>query len=361
MVDNYTHIFFTLSHGNKVFQLKLPMKKRVSILREEGYNLFYPLQGKIVLLYRGRDIAPFDDMTIGYFFKGISRVNIIVQDKAMSVIDTIDKDFINKSHIRSQSQGVNQTMVIESRMKLTSENKTEDIKMNCSQDLIQREREQHENSQINMTSLIHQDPNTSLTSMFNQRMICFDCKKSFIYFFCRQCNNFICKPCKERMQLAHFNHEVVRVLAEDIPKAVNTYLTTLSNELKKSKKEYDVFDKQFTTIRDLDKWELEIKGKIDLIEELAQDIIIDAKQPNYDIEREVRDIRDSMSTIIENSSPSSIDLFDKLNQVDKYVGTVLKKATDFVMIQNKKKKIDQMVQPINAELDHIIKQLQIEP
>lgn len=353
MVDNYTQIFFTMSYHSKQFQLKLPMDKRVSKLREEAYNLFYPLQGKIMLLYRSKDIAPFDDMTIGKFFKGISKVNIIVQDNTLSLADSIDKD-INKQ------TGLNQTMVVDSKMKFNGTIETGDNIINQSQEIDKSQMinpQENDTSQMYMTSLIPQDPNQKITSLLHQRMICFDCKKAFIYFFCRECNNFICKPCKERMKLAHFNHEVVRVLAEDIPKAVNTYINNLSSELKKSKKEFDLFDKQLTTIRDLDKWEIEIKGKIDLIEEIAQDIIAGTKQPNYDIDREVKDIRDSMSETIENGCSSSIDLFDKLNQVDKYSGTVLKKANDFVSVQNKKKKIDQMIQPINVELDRILKQL----
>ena len=65
-------------------------------------------------------------------------------------------------------------------------------------------------------------------------MMCVDCKNTFIYYYCRNCNCFLCRNCKERYDSFHFNHKSCIINPENLTECMRLYIKI---EMKKWEKE----------------------------------------------------------------------------------------------------------------------------
>jgi len=77
----------------------------------------------------------------------------------------------------------------------------------------------------------HKNSNSEITTSSEPKIfyeICLECSKENVNFYCRNCNNFICKNCYKKN---HLNHKIIIIEKGNINQALLKYQKNLINEL----------------------------------------------------------------------------------------------------------------------------------
>ena len=153
-----------LTYNGKNETISIDNRENISSIKEKIYIIFYPIQGKFQLLYKNKDISPFEDIPLYKYFKNLMKVSIIIQPTTLTSTQNILSKNINNSF---NSSFQDMTIIDKNEASLGIVNQS-----------------QISNGQ---NPLIEKD-----------RMFCNDCHNKLINYFCRNCNIFICKYCSEK-------------------------------------------------------------------------------------------------------------------------------------------------------------------
>ena len=218
--EAYTKFNLTLIYNNKNTTVKVNNNKPIVYIREIAYNIFYPINGKIQLIYRNKDLTPFEQIPIIQYFKNLNKATIIIKP-------------LNEIYLES---------------KITDLDKS--------------------NSKVNETEII------DIEKTDKNRMMCVDCKNTFIYYYCRNCNCFLCRNCKERYDSFHFNHKSCIINPENLTECMRLYIKNLHEEMAVLKRDFDRFEKENKNIvlRDTEEWKEETLSKLNSLTEFTQKI-----------------------------------------------------------------------------------------
>ena len=76
--DKCSKLEVTLTFNGKTEIIFVDNKKNISALKDMVYNIFYPIQGKFQLIYKLKDISPFEDIPLYKYFKNLMKISITV-------------------------------------------------------------------------------------------------------------------------------------------------------------------------------------------------------------------------------------------------------------------------------------------
>ena len=207
--DKCSKLEIALTYNGKTETISIDNKENISAIKEKIYIIFYPIQGKFQLLYKNKDISPFEDIPLYKYFKNLMKVSITVEPTTLTATQNILSKNINNSF---NSSFQDMTIIDKNDASLGNANQ----------------------SQINNAEnpLIEKD-----------RMLCNDCHNKLINYFCRNCNSFICKMCSEKYSSPHRTHSKVIIDVSQIEKSAKNYKDILSKECFMSGKKFEEYNR----------------------------------------------------------------------------------------------------------------------
>ena len=317
-----------LTYSGKTETLYLDNKKTISDLLENVYNIFYPIQGKLQLLFRNKDISPFEDIPLYKYFKNLMKVSIIIKPF------TYDTKTLKNSG----------SAFLNSILDITALDKTE-ISGYVNQ------------SQMN-NSFIEKD-----------KLICNDCHKNLLNSFCRNCNLFLCKECVEKYSSPHREHLIISVKKSQISKSANNYKLLINKECYSTEKKFDEYkinnDKLIEETKDKNKefgkWVNEIKTKIETITSSVEKN--EEKDTNYDttlknMENDYEFNLKRLNKISEEKKEGGIkEIFQEMFEIDDNIKKISSNLDQCLDNLECSKNNDKILKDLNNDLDKIISKL----
>ena len=76
--DKCSKLEVVLTLNNKTETIFIDNKENISTIRDMVYNIFYPIQGRFQLIYKLKDISPFEDIPLYKYFKNLMKISITV-------------------------------------------------------------------------------------------------------------------------------------------------------------------------------------------------------------------------------------------------------------------------------------------
>ena len=309
--EAYTKFNLTLIYNNTNITVKVNNNKPIVSIREIAYNIFYPINGKIQLIYRNKDLTPFEQIPIIQYFKNLNKATIIIKP-------------LNEIYLES---------------KITDLDKS--------------------NSKVNETEII------DIEKTDKNRMMCVDCKNTFIYYYCRNCNCFLCRNCKERYDSFHFNHKSCIINPENLTECMRLYIKNLNEEMGILKRNFERFEKENKNIilRNTEEWKEETLFKINSLTEFTQKIEEETRKggeaikENFDAKEVVNNMYNQLLNTNPEKSKNIEKTFNSLKKIDDEIKNISKKIEECINLESQKTKVDKIFTPLNSKLDEIIKKL----
>ena len=309
--ESYTKFNLTLIYNNINSTVKVNNNKPIVYIREIAYNIFYPINGKIQLIYRNKDLTPFEQIPIIQYFKNLNKATIIIKP-----LNEINLE-VNLSNLDKSNLKTNETEIID--IEKTDKN----------------------------------------------RMMCVDCKNTFIYYYCRNCNCFLCRNCKERYDSFHFNHKSCIINPENLTECMRLYIKNLHEEMAVLKRDFDRFEKENKNIvlRDTEEWKEETLSKLNSLTEFTQKIEEETRKggeaikENFDAKEVVNNIYNQLLNTNPEKSKNIEKTFNSLKKIDDEIKNISKKIEECINLESQKTKVDKIFTPLNSKLDEIIKKL----
>ena len=309
--EAYTKFNLTLIYNNKNTTVKVNNNKPIVYIREIAYNIFYPINGKIQLIYRNKDLTPFEQIPIIQYFKNLNKATIIIKP-------------LNEIYLESNITDLDKS-----------------------------------NSKVNETEII------DIEKTDKNRMMCVDCKNTFIYYYCRNCNCLLCRNCKERYDSFHFNHKSCIINPENLTECMRLYIKNLHEEMAVLKRDFDRFEKENKNIvlRDTEEWKEETLSKLNSLTEFTQKIEEETRKggeavkENFDAKEVVENMYNQLLNTNPEKSKNIEKSFNSLKKIDDEIKNISKKIEECINLESQKTKVDKIFIPLNSKLDDIIKKL----
>ena len=309
--EAYTKFNLTLIYNNKNTTVKVNNNKPIVYIREIAYNIFYPINGKIQLIYRNKDLTPFEQIPIIQYFKNLNKATIIIKP-------------LNEIYLESNITDLDKS-----------------------------------NSKVNETEII------DIEKTDKNRMMCVDCKNTFIYYYCRNCNCFLCRNCKERYDSFHFNHKSCIINPENLTECMRLYIKNLHEEMAVLKRDFDRFEKENKNIvlSDTEEWKEETLSKLNSLTEFTQKIEEETRKggeavkENFDAKEVVENMYNQLLNTNPEKSKNIEKSFNSLKKIDDEIKNISKKIEECINLESQKTKVDKIFIPLNSKLDDIIKKL----
>ena len=196
-------------------------------------------------------------------------------------------------------------------------------------------------------------------------MMCVDCKNTFIYYYCRNCNCLLCRNCKERYDSFHFNHKSCIINPENLTECMRLYIKNLNEEMGILKRDFERFEKENKNIilRNTEEWKEETLSKINSLTEFTQKIEEETRKggeaikENFDAKEVVNNIYNQLLNTNPEKSKNIEKTFNSLKKIDDEIKNISKKIEECINLESQKTKVDKIFTPLNSKLDEIIKKL----
>ena len=257
--DKCSKLEVLINYNGKAETIFIDNKENISSIRDMVYNIFYPIQGKFQLIYKLKDISPFEDIPLYKYFKNLMKISITVNQLNTQIL--LDKNDYNK--FNNSLQDV--TAIDKNEASFGVENQ----------------------SQIN-------NPQNPLLE--KDRLICNECHNKLISNFCRNCNLFLCKNCSEKYSSLHHGHSLVNINVAQIEKSAKNYKEMVSKDC-------------FMTGKKFDEYKLIFKDIIDEFEKsqnMNEQIIKEKDEENINENNDINNNLESINNMINNGDNSEI-------------------------------------------------------
>ena len=209
--DKCSKLEVTLTFNGKTEIIFVDNKKNISTIRDMVYNIFYPIQGKFQLIYKLKDISPFEDIPLYKYFKNLMKISITVNP-------INPQNFLQKNELSTFNKSLQDvTEIDKNEASFGAENQ----------------------SQIN---------NTQNPLLEKDRLLCNDCHTEIITNFCRNCNLFLCKFCSEKYSSPHHDHLIVNINVADIEKSAKNYKDIVNKDCFITGKKFEEYKEIFKDI-----------------------------------------------------------------------------------------------------------------
>lgn len=300
--DKCSKLEIVLSYNGRNETISIDNKQNISSIKEKIYILFYPIQGKFQLMYKNKDISPFEDIPLYKYFKNLMKVSITIQPLSSTETQNLLSNNINNNNSFQDT-----TAIDKNEISLGNANQNQ--------------------SQINNT---------------NNKMLCNDCHNKLISYFCRNCNLFLCKTCTEKYSSSHRSHSTISINVSQIEKSAKNYKDIVSKECFMSGKKFDEYKRNNNIIISNNN---EVNNNINEINKIINNNSNNENEnenQNNEKKEEKRDIDgwlNDMNTKIENLG----EIFTKNDEVNVNTNFTLQDEENNYDILLKK------IQKINAE------------
>ena len=209
--DKCSKLEVTLTFNGKTEIIFVDNKKNISTIRDMVYNIFYPIQGKFQLIYKLKDISPFEDIPLYKYFKNLMKISITVNP-------INPQNFLQKNELSTFNKSLQDvTEIDKNEASFGAENQ----------------------SQIN---------NTQNSLLEKDRLLCNDCHTEIITNFCRNCNLFLCKFCSEKYSSPHHDHLIANINVADIEKSAKNYKDIVNKDCFITGKKFEEYKEIFKDI-----------------------------------------------------------------------------------------------------------------
>ena len=256
--DKCSKLEVTLTLNGKTEVIFVDNKKNISTIRDMVYNIFYPIQGKFQLIYKLKDISPFEDIPLYKYFKNLMKISITVNPiNPQNLLSRNDSSPFNKS-----LQDV--TEIDKNEASFGAGNQ----------------------SQIN---------NTQNPLLEKDRLLCNECHTEIITNFCRHCNLFLCKYCSEKYSSPHHDHFIANINVAEIEKSAKTYKDMVNKDCFLTGKKFEEYKEIFKDIINKNNQNAENKlENIQTIKENKEENVND-DYINNDINRNLENINNMIN------------------------------------------------------------------
>ena len=209
--DKCSKLEVTLTFNGKTEIIFVDNKKNISTIRDMVYNIFYPIQGKFQLIYKLKDISPFEDIPLYKYFKNLMKISITVNP-------INPQNFLQKNELSTFNKSLQDvTEIDKNEASFGAENQ----------------------SQIN---------NTQNPLLEKDRLLCNNCHTEIITNFCRNCNLFLCKFCSEKYSSPHHDHLIANINVADIEKSAKNYKDIVNKDCFITGKKFEEYKEIFKDI-----------------------------------------------------------------------------------------------------------------
>ena len=209
--DKCSKLEVTLTFNGKTEIIFVDNKKNISTIRDMVYNIFYPIQGKFQLIYKLKDISPFEDIPLYKYFKNLMKISITVNP-------INPQNFLQKNELSTFNKSLQDvTEIDKNEASFGADNQ----------------------SQIN---------NTQNPLLEKDRLLCNNCHTEIITNFCRNCNLFLCKFCSEKYSSPHHDHLIANINVADIEKSAKNYKDIVNKDCFITGKKFEEYKEIFKDI-----------------------------------------------------------------------------------------------------------------
>ena len=106
--DKCSKLEIILTYNGRNETVSIDNKENLSSIKDKVYNIFYPIQGKFQLIYKNKDISPFEDIPLYKYFKNLMKVSIIINP-----ISSTNKNIMSKNASNSFNTSFQDVTVID--------------------------------------------------------------------------------------------------------------------------------------------------------------------------------------------------------------------------------------------------------
>lgn len=284
--------------------------KFISAIREKAYQKFYPLHIKLKMFYGNKDLGPYEDRSIGDYFKGKKQIIIRLVD-ANTVVPSVNK-----------SSDSNELPNIYPRRG---------------------------------------------NSSYIRGEFCQSCGDNPISSFCRECKIFLCKGCKSKEP--HNIHRSTNVNFDNLVESLKHYSSLIESDISLNLKAYEKHSVNFEKQKIIDpsaRKEI-ILRKIQQIENINKEL--SNKLPKLNVNKVSsfenfamkanlieKDLNRTMQGVDQNelNFDEATHYFDYLYDKDQEISGTIKEISAYRMHMDLNKKLDDMYKIIEKALDAVI-------
>ena len=405
-------IKIVLSYQNQTYQIEVQKYKKLKILKEKAYKLFYPIKYELELKYNNKSLTKFLDQSIGMLFGEKSFIRIVAQplpgvNRSMKLkpkikitgplspsnknnnksieknnrkeIDTsvnIKELISNNDNLNSINSNNNSHRTYKNLDKIKTESNTNNsnnknknknkldfyeelnLKKNGRKKLPPIKTENNENEEMN-NNLQNND-----IIAFNN---CSECLYGATSVYCRNCNKFLCLDCSNKNHSVENEHKLIEI--DDNEKInVNRYKEEINKELYNAFNSFDNsgVDNEGDTIDtegERKNFEKLINNLTDVAIGMKESINLDEEYNNEDKERigeELNNIKNELNNenYEEKNNEDGFKFFKELNAKEKNINNLMKEYNCNSTAEYMDNKIQKLFGDIEDEIDKVIFELE---
>ena len=359
--DKCSKLEILLSYNGRNETILIDNKQNISSIKEKIYILFYPIQGKFQLMYKNKDISPFEDIPLYKYFKNLMKVSITIQPISSTETANLLSNNINNTFNNSFQES---TAIDKNEISLGNTNQSQ--------------------SQINNNQ---------------NKMLCNDCHNKLISYFCRNCNLFLCKICTEKYSSPHRAHSTISINVSQIEKSAKNYKDIVSKECFMSGKKFEEYKRNNNIMitsnnnevnnnvneinniinnnnenenenqnsekkeekRDIDGWLNDMNTKIENLGEIFSkndevnantNFTLQDEENNYDIL-----LKKIQKINAEKNTKDLETIFNEMHEIDLNIKTIDSNLEQCINNSENSKSNNKILKDLNKNLDNIINKL----
>ena len=339
--DKCSKLEVLLTYNGKTESIFIDNKENISSIRDMVYNIFYPIQGKFQLIYKLKDISPFEDIPLYKYFKNLMKISITVNP--INTQNLLVKNDFNAFN-------------------------------NSLQDVTEIDKNEASFGAANQSQL----SNAQNPLVEKDRLICNECHNKIISNFCRNCNKFLCKFCCEKYSSPHHDHLYVNINIAQIEKSAKNYKEIVSKECFTSGKRFEEYNRNntnYTNVNeennenqnekkekiDIDGWLNDMNTKIESLGEIFSkndevsantNLVLQNEENNYDIV-----LKKLQKINAEKNTKDLETIFNEMHDIDLNIKNIDNNLEKCLHNSENSKTNNKVLKDLNKNLDIIINKL----
>ena len=392
-----------LNYNNKNLSLIVKRFKKLGVIKEKAYQLFYPIKYDIKIKYNNKDLSSFLDQSIGLIFENRTKVKLdivpiigtkrqiknykLMTKKNLSNISAlcifpskpaqvpILSSDINDRYKSINTEKVNNTNKINNSCNENNKNTNNDNNKSISPGATSRNKLppiKYRNKSKNEMSYKDKDININITERkknenkscndISSYTICRECLTNETKYYCRKCNTFTCVKCNNKK---HKKHILLDIDITNEKINLEKYKETLNNKLYDSKHNLDNLDNVLEGEMKEEDWRKKYNEAVDNLARVAEDakdeIIKNKsnKEENNNMSNNIHIYQNKLKIELENLNNINIttnkdpfELFNEINRKERILNQIVKEGS------NKTNIIEEMFVDIENEIDFVLFELE---
>lgn len=311
--------------------------KLLTSLKDRAYKLFFPIKGRIILTYFGKDLTPQENRQIGHVFKDKKNITLIIE-----IQHSLMNQMSNYNIIKKKDNSLLKILI--------DKDKT-------SRSLLNSRCDSYNNILLSNRHLMS---NTS-----NKIVYCFECCEKEVQLYCRYCNTFLCNVCRCLKKYNHYNHSIIEIAEKNIFTSVNKYKEILIDDLNKVQDDYLRINILKQNQVNTKEWSKRLTNTINQFYSMSNEI--NEFIPKVDISsnivhsiefgKEHKKMSKELEGIFCSKRNDPFDLFQMINKSEKNISKLFNDVCLFHQYTSIQKKIVSYYKEIEDEIDTLIVQI----